>query len=93
MAMPSSEPPREGLLTVSDAYGRILAERPSSTMPGSSLLTKVIVADPLPTLYTRINNLLGWFCVAAAALLLALNRTSVPPKTHSPVDIVSRTNS
>ena len=69
---------REGLLTVSDAYGRILAERPSSTMPGSSLLAKAIVGNPLPTLYTRIGNLFGWLCVAAAALFLSFSRTSVP---------------
>jgi apolipoprotein N-acyltransferase len=72
---------REGLLTVSDAYGRVLAERPSSAMPGSSLLAKIIVGNPLPTLYTRIGNLFGWLCVAAAALLLSLNRTSIPSRT------------
>jgi apolipoprotein N-acyltransferase len=72
---------REGLLTVSDAYGRVLADRPSSAMPGSSLLAKVIVGKPLPTLYTRIGNLFGWLCVAAAVLLLSLNRTSVPSRT------------
>lgn len=72
---------REGLLTVSDAYGRILAERPSSAMPGSSLLAKVIVGDPLHTLYTRIGNLFGWLCVAAAVILLSINRTTVPHRT------------
>ena len=69
---------REGLLTVSDAYGRILAERRSSEMPGSSLLAKVVVADPLPTLYTRIGNLFGWLCVVAAVVLLSLNRGWAP---------------
>jgi len=67
-------PAREGLLTVSDAYGRILAERPSSAMPGSSLLARVIVASPLPTLYTRIGNVFGWLCVAAAAPFVLLSR-------------------
>ena len=66
---------REGLLTVSDAYGRILAERPSSAMPGSSLLAKVIIAHSMPTLYTRIGNLFGWLCVAAAALLVLFARS------------------
>jgi apolipoprotein N-acyltransferase len=33
---------REGVLTVSDAYGNVLAERASSAMPGSTLLA------PLP---------------------------------------------
>jgi len=65
---------REGLLTVSDANGRILAESPSSDLPGRTLLAKAVVASPVPTLYTRIGNLLGWLCVAAAVVLLALNR-------------------
>jgi apolipoprotein N-acyltransferase len=72
---------REGLLTASDAYGRILAERESSDMPGSTLLAKVTVANPVPTLYTCIGNLLGWLCVAAAAVFLSLNRRRIPPKT------------
>jgi apolipoprotein N-acyltransferase len=66
---------REGLLTVSDPYGHVLAERRSSPMPGSTLLVKATVADPLQTLYTQIGNLFGWLCVVAAALFLSLNRT------------------
>jgi apolipoprotein N-acyltransferase len=69
---------RESLLTVSDAYGRILAERPSSAMAGSSLLVKVVVANPLPTLYTRIGNFFGWLCVVATSVLLLLSRTPTP---------------
>ncbi len=68
---------REGLLTASDAYGRILAEVPSSPMPGRSLLAKVVIAAQVPTLYTRIGNLFGWFSVAAAAVFLSLNRLPV----------------
>ena len=69
---------RESLLTVSDAYGRILAERPSSAMPGSSLLAKVVVANPVSTLYTRIGNFFGWLCVVAALVFLLLSRTPTP---------------
>lgn len=65
---------REGLLTVSDAYGRILAERKSSEMPGSSMLTRVVIGDPVPTLYRRIGNLLGWLCVTAAVVFLLIDR-------------------
>jgi apolipoprotein N-acyltransferase len=68
---------REGLLTASDAYGRILAEAPSSAMPGRSLLAKVVIAAPAPTLYTLIGNLFGWLCVAAAVVFLSLNRKPV----------------
>jgi apolipoprotein N-acyltransferase len=66
---------REGLLTVSDPYGRILAEAPSSELPGRSLLATITVTGPVRTVYTRIGNLCGWLCVAAAALFLALGRT------------------
>ena len=65
---------REGLLTASDPYGRILAEIPSSAMPGRSLLARVTVANPLPTVYTRIGNGFGWLCVVAAVLLFVLSR-------------------
>jgi hypothetical protein len=43
-------------------------------MPGRSLLAKVVIAAPAPTLYTRIGNLFGWLCVAGAAVFLSLNR-------------------
>ncbi|MFZ0336994.1 MAG: nitrilase-related carbon-nitrogen hydrolase [Terracidiphilus sp.] len=69
---------REGLLTVSDPFGRILAEAPSSELPGRSLLATVTVVGPVPTLYTRIGNFFGWLSVAAAALFLGLGRTSRP---------------
>jgi apolipoprotein N-acyltransferase len=66
---------REGLLTVSDPYGRILAEAPSSELPGRALLATVTATGPVPTLSTRIGNLFGWISVAAAVLFLALGRT------------------
>jgi len=63
---------REGLLTASDPYGRILDETPSNVLPGRSMLVKVAVADSIPTLYTRIGNLFGRLCVIAAMAFLAL---------------------
>jgi apolipoprotein N-acyltransferase len=65
---------REGLLTVSDPYGRILAEVPSSEMPGRSLLATTVIRAQVPTLYTRIGNLFGWLSVAAGAVFLAIGR-------------------
>jgi hypothetical protein len=44
-------------------------------MPGRSLLAKVVIAAQVPTLYTRIGNIPGWLCVAAAAESLSLGRT------------------
>ena len=63
---------RNGLLTVSDAFGRMLAVERSARLPGSTLFATVEVSDRIDTLYTRIGDMLGWICVAAAALLLGL---------------------
>ena len=76
---------REGLLTVSDPYGRVLAERRSSVMPGSSLLAKAIVADPLHTLYTQVGNLFGWLCVAGSVLFLFLGRARTLQENRAPL--------
>lgn len=75
---------REGLLTASDAYGRILAETTSSEMPGRTLMATVRIAAPVATLYTRIGNLLGWLCVAAAGVFLSLGRRWNSRKTELP---------
>ena len=63
---------REGLLSASDPYGRVLSETASSVMPGRSLLAKIVIEPQIPTLYTRIGNLFGWLCVVAAAFFLWL---------------------
>jgi apolipoprotein N-acyltransferase len=65
---------REGMLTVSDPYGRVIAERESSELPGSSLLVRATVTEPVSTLYTRVGDLFGWLSVAAAALLFIPRR-------------------
>ena len=63
---------RDGLLSVSDAYGRMLAVEKSGDLPGTTLFATVKVGARLPTLYTRIGDLLGWICVAGCVALLAL---------------------
>lgn len=67
---------REGLLTVSDAYGRVLAEKPSSGMPGQTLLVKTNIAAHLPTLYSIIGDLFGWLCVLCALVVGVLSAAS-----------------
>ncbi|TWI61902.1 apolipoprotein N-acyltransferase [Pseudoduganella lurida] len=62
---------RQGLLTVTDPYGRIVAETPSAGLPGTTLLARV-PAQHVATLYARTGDLFGWLCTAAAALLLVL---------------------
>ncbi|MFT4199039.1 MAG: nitrilase-related carbon-nitrogen hydrolase [Pseudoxanthomonas sp.] len=63
---------REGLLIVSDPYGRVLAQARSASLPGSALLADLRTGPRLPTLYTRIGNLFGWSCVALVLALLVL---------------------
>jgi len=65
---------REGLLTVSDPYGRVVAERDSAGLPGAAMLVRATVSAPVSTLYTRIGDLFGWLTVVAAALLMAIGR-------------------
>lgn len=58
---------REGLLSVSDDRGRILAEAASGAAPVASLLAEVPVAHE-PTLYLALGD---WFAWVAAGLLAA----------------------
>jgi apolipoprotein N-acyltransferase len=67
---------RAGLLTVSDAYGRVLAAQPSRPLPGQHLLVRAQVPAPIATLYTHLGDTWGWVCVAAGVVLLVLGRSS-----------------
>jgi len=63
---------RDGLLSITDAYGRVLASDRSGSLPGTTLFATVNVGPALATIYTRIGDSLGWSCVPAAiAWLLA----------------------
>jgi len=64
----------DGLETVSDAQGRVLA-RAHTDAPGMVALRAAVPLGPGATLYTRIGDLFAWACVAAAlgaAVLIAL---------------------
>jgi apolipoprotein N-acyltransferase len=63
---------RNGLLSISDAYGRLLAVHVSTKLPGTTLFETVKVGKRVSTLYARSGDLLGWLCVAAGALIFAL---------------------
>ncbi len=69
---------REGVLTVSDAYGRVLAERSSSAMPGSTLLAPLPAHPPVATWAGWLGPLFGWLCVALGAILLCAGRRAAP---------------
>ena len=78
---------RNGLLSISDAYGRMLAVDKSSNIPGTTLFATAKVGPRVPTIYTRIGDLLGWLCVAASVLLIATSwlrkRTNIRPDLAS----------
>jgi apolipoprotein N-acyltransferase len=61
---------RNGMLTLSDNRGRIIAE--SATVPGRfvSITGKVDVAHE-QTFYTRTGDWFAWLCVAMFVILLA----------------------
>ena len=63
---------QQGMLTFSDAYGRILAETPSSTMP-EAMLVRNIPAGPGSTIYTRFGDWFGWTGVIALAALIVVS--------------------
>jgi apolipoprotein N-acyltransferase len=61
---------QQGVLTLSDPYGRILAEEASSTVP-QAMLVRDISPGPGATLYTRYGDWFGWVNVLILAALLA----------------------
>lgn len=65
---------REGMLTVSDAHGRVLAERHSSAMPGTTLLAPLPASVPVAPWAGWLGPLFGWLCVALSVPLLFIGR-------------------
>ena len=61
---------RNGLLTLSDNRGRILAE--TATAPGRFIsISGILNVAPEETFYTRTGDWLAWLCVAAFVILFA----------------------
>lgn len=65
---------RNGLLTVSDRYGRILDVGASGSAPVASRAALAPLASGEATIYARLGDVFGWLCVVAsvAAWLLSL---------------------
>ena len=59
---------REGLLTVSDPQGRLIAEPVASASAEAMLVASVPVGKGR-TLYSRIGDVFAWMCVAIAVSL------------------------
>jgi len=60
----------DGVLTVSDAFGRVAAEAPTRPDRPVTLVAEVGLRKG-PTIYNRIGDLLGWLTVGALLLLTA----------------------
>lgn len=67
----------DGSLTLSDGYGRVLAETASGPAPGA--LVGWLPSGPGPTFHTRWGNWFGWMTVALAGVLLAA--AAIRPRT------------
>ena len=63
---------RDGLLTISDPYGRYLAVEASKKLPGTTVLKTVNVSARIPTVYSKIGDVPGWLCVAGLVLLIGV---------------------
>lgn len=66
-----------GLLTLSDAYGRVLATK-ASTSGGMVLLQGDLPRGPGQTLYARIGDSFAWICLAMSVLLIAVASLAKP---------------
>jgi apolipoprotein N-acyltransferase len=62
----------DGLLTVTDPYGRVLAQTRSQPDPGASLTATARICAPIATLYSSVGDLFGYLCVLAITLGIAL---------------------
>jgi len=71
---------RESYLSASDLCGRMVAQKRSSCLPGSSVLADVPLGPAKPTLYARFGNLFGWLCVPGAILALIFPRRKPPSR-------------
>lgn len=77
---------RQGLLSVSDQYGQILAETASGPQTTTMMVSIPTVRLSGPTLYARTGDLFGWLCVTitfVAFLLLKTLQRGTHVQSHS----------
>lgn len=58
----------QGMLTVSDPYGRIVAERKSSDSAVATLFAEAPVGS-VPTVYRQYGDVFGWTCVVVVVVM------------------------
>ena len=73
---------RNGLLTVSDRYGRIVDVAASRSAPVASLVVPAPLGFGEATIYARLGDSFGWLCVVASAAAWLVSRRSRP--CHQP---------
>ncbi len=67
---------RQGLLTVSDRHGRVIAEtRSAGGGGGARLLATLPLATPEATVYARIGDAFGWLCLVLVLAAAAARRS------------------
>lgn len=60
---------REGVMTITDSRGHVIAEAPSGR-DIAALEERLVWSRGSPTLYVRIGDAFGWLCVALCVLLI-----------------------
>jgi apolipoprotein N-acyltransferase len=78
---------RDGFLTISDSYGRVLDQERSSERPYAELEAKVPIGSGM-TVYDRIGDTFGWL---ALALGIALSAAALRPKRKEETDELDET--
>jgi apolipoprotein N-acyltransferase len=74
---------RNGLLTVSDRHGRVVAVTTSGSAPVASLTVHAGIDAGRATVYARLGDVFGWSCViASAAAWLASLLIRRPPRVE-----------
>lgn len=68
---------RQGLVSVSDSYGRMLAEKPSGPQTTTMIAPLPNANHARPTLYARIGDLFGWLCAAITLIVVILLRAGL----------------
>jgi apolipoprotein N-acyltransferase len=71
----------DGLLSISDAYGRVVAQKKSGN--GMGLLRGNVQRGPGVTLYARTGDSLAWLAAAMAVLLLTVSVLAARKKVRS----------
>jgi apolipoprotein N-acyltransferase len=61
---------RDGLLTISDRYGRVLYQAPSSRHPYASLVGDAPVGPAIEPFYVQFGNVVGWLILGFAVLVV-----------------------